>query len=127
MPVSLPRISKNDTLLSKGIRVRVKLDEPISVLGKKLHGKFRTGDIRWDPEIRTIKKLMLSPDQPSTYLLNGPHGRLGVSRCAYTRKQLQLVSNNENPSPDSVIRGKQSGIFLKGFLSNRLERVNCNI
>src|SRR6266498_159387 len=34
MPVSLPRISKNDALLSEGIRVRVKLDEPISVLGK---------------------------------------------------------------------------------------------
>src|SRR5204862_2065343 len=106
MPVSIPRISKNDTLLSKGIRVRVKLDEPISVLGKKLHDKFCTGNIRWDPEIQTIKKLILSPDQPPTYLLNGPHGRLGVSWCAYTKKQLQIVSDNENPPPDSIIRGK---------------------
>jgi hypothetical protein len=80
MPLSLPRISTNDTLLPEGTRVRVKLDEFISVLGKKLHGKFRTGNIRWDPEIRTIKKLMLSPDQPPTYLLNGPHGKLGVSQ-----------------------------------------------
>jgi len=127
MPVSLPRISKNDTLLSEGAQVRVKLDEPISVLGKKLHGKFRTGDIRWDPEIQTIKKLILSPDQPPTYLLNGSHGRLGVSRCAYTRKQLQIVPDNENPPPDFVIRVSQSGIFLKGFLSNGLKRVNCNI
>src|ERR1044072_349299 len=104
--VRSPRISMNDTLLSEGTRVRVKLDEPISVLGKKLYGKFCTGDIRWDPEIRTIKKLILSPDQLPTYLLNGPHGRLGVSRCAYTRKQLQIVPDNENPPPDSVIRGK---------------------
>src|SRR5207244_1975213 len=101
-----PRIFKNDALLPAGIRVRVKLDEPISVLDKKLHGKFRTGDIRWDPEIQTIKKPILSPDQSSTYLLNDPHGRLGVSRCVYTRKQLQIVPDNENPPPDSIIRDK---------------------
>src|SRR5437762_292862 len=70
MLVSSSRISKNDTLLPKGNRVRVKLDDPISVLDKKLHGKFRTGDIKWNPEIRTIKKLILSPDQLPTYLLN---------------------------------------------------------
>ena len=93
-------------LLPEGTRVRVRLYDPISVLGKKLHGKFRTGDIRWDPEIRIIKKLILSSEQPPTYLLNGPHGKLGVSRCAYTRKELQIVPDRENPPPDSVIRGK---------------------
>ncbi|CAB4439288.1 unnamed protein product [Rhizophagus irregularis] len=72
----------------------------------KLHGKFRIGDIRWDPNIRIIRKLILSPEQPPTYLLNGPHGRLGVSRCAYTRKELQVVPTNEKPPPDSVIRGQ---------------------
>ena len=51
IPLGLPKISINDELLSEGTQVRVKLDEPMSVLGKKLHGKFRTGDIRWDPEI----------------------------------------------------------------------------
>jgi hypothetical protein len=122
MPVSPPRISKNDTLLPEGTQVRVKLDEPISVLGKKLHGKFRTGDIRWDPEIRTIKKLILSPDQPPTYLLNGPHGRLEVSRCAYTRKQLQLVPDNENPPPDSVIRGKPERYIPERILKQRIRK-----
>jgi Chromo (CHRromatin Organisation MOdifier) domain len=122
IPVGSPRIFMNDALLSEGIRVRVKLDEPISVLGKKLHGKFRTGDIRWDPEIRTIKKLILSPDQPPTYLLNGPHGRLGVSRCAYTRKQLQLVPDNENPPPDSVIRGKPERYIPERILKQRIRQ-----
>ena len=122
IPVGPPRISKNDTLLPEGTRVRVKLDEPISVLGKKLHGKFRTGDIRWDPEIRTIKKLMFSPDQPPMYLLNGPHGRLGVSRCAYTRKQLQLVPDNENPPPDSVIRGKPERYIPEKILQQRTRK-----
>src|SRR5437868_15232929 len=119
MPVSLPRISKNDALLSESIRVRVKLDEPISVLGKKL---LRTGDIRWDPEIRTIKKLILSPDQPPTYLLNGPYGRLGVSWCAYTRNQLQIVSDNENPPPDSVIRGKPEWYIPESILKQRIRK-----
>ena len=122
MPVSPPRISKNNTLLPEGTQVRVKLDKPISVLGKKLHGKFRTGDIRWDPEIRTIKKLILSPDQPPTYLLNGSHGRLGVSRCAYTRKQLQIVPDNENPPPDSIIRGKPERYIPERILKQRIRK-----
>ena len=85
IPNGPPKVDRNTVLLPEGTRVRVRLYDPISVLGKKLHGKFRTGDIRWDPEIRIIKKLILSPEQPPTYLLNGLHGRLGVSRCAYTR------------------------------------------
>ncbi|GET56812.1 hypothetical protein DFA_00299 [Rhizophagus irregularis DAOM 181602=DAOM 197198] len=106
IPTGSPKVSKKTELLSEGIHVRVKLDEPISVLGNKLHGKFRTGDIRWNPNIRVIKKMILSPEQPPTYLLDGPHGRLGVSRCAYTRKELQIVPENEHLPPESVIRGQ---------------------
>ncbi|GET54167.1 DDE-type integrase/transposase/recombinase [Rhizophagus irregularis DAOM 181602=DAOM 197198] len=114
-------VSKTD-LLSEGTRVRVKLDEPISVLGNKLHGKFRTGDIRWNPNIRVIKKMILSPEQPPTYLLNGPHGRLGVSRCAYTRKELQVVSINEKPPPDSVIRGQPKRFVPEQILRHRIRK-----
>ena len=46
IPRDSPRITTKDELLPEGTRVRVALDEPISVIGKKLHGKFRTGDIR---------------------------------------------------------------------------------
>ena len=119
IPRDPPRITVKDELLPEGTRVRIALDEPISVIGKKLHGKFRTGDIRWDPEVKTIKKLMLSPDQPPTYLVSGPHGRLGVSRCAYTRKRLQVVPNNENPPPDSVIRGKPERYVPERILKQR--------
>ena len=45
IPTGSPKVSKKTDLLSEGTRVRVKLDEPISVLGNKLHRKFRTGDI----------------------------------------------------------------------------------
>ena len=122
IPEGFPRIGKNEDLLLEGTRVRVKLEEPITVLGKKLHGKFRTGDIRWNPEIRTIKKLMLSPDQPPTYLLNGSNGRLKVSKCAYTRKQLQVVPNNEKPPPNSVIRGQPKRFVPEKILKQRTRK-----
>ncbi|PKC55849.1 hypothetical protein RhiirA1_474924 [Rhizophagus irregularis] len=99
-----PKVSKKMDLLSEGTRVRIKLDEPMLVFGNKLYGKFRTGDIRWNPNICVIKKMILLPEQPSTYLLNRPHGQLGISRCAYTRKELQVVPINKRPSPDYVIR-----------------------
>src|SRR6185369_324323 len=119
IPEGLPKISDKDELLPEGTRVRVMLFEPMSVLGQKLHGKFRTGDIRWNPEIRIIKKLMLTPGQPPTYLVDGPHGKLRVSSCAYIRKQLQVVPNNENPPPDSVIRGKQDKFIPEKILKQR--------
>ncbi|GET64197.1 DDE-type integrase/transposase/recombinase [Rhizophagus irregularis DAOM 181602=DAOM 197198] len=122
IPTGSPKVSKKTDLLSEGARVRVKLDEPISVLGNKLHGKFRTGDIRWNPNIRVIKKMILSPEQPPTYLLNGPHGRLGVSRCAYTRKELQVVPINEKPPPDSVIRGQPERFVPEQILRHRIRK-----
>ncbi|GET54182.1 DDE-type integrase/transposase/recombinase [Rhizophagus irregularis DAOM 181602=DAOM 197198] len=122
IPTGSPKVSKKTDLLSEGTRVRVKLDEPISVLGNKLHGKFRTGDIRWNPNIRVIKKMILSPEQPPTYLLDGPHGRLGVSRCAYTRKELQIVPENEYPPPDSVIRGQPERFVPERILRHRIRK-----
>jgi hypothetical protein len=44
---------------------------------------------------------------------------LGVSRCAYTRKQLQVVPDNENPPPDSVIRGKPDKFIPEKILRQR--------
>ncbi|GBC28146.2 chromobox protein homolog 5-like [Rhizophagus irregularis DAOM 181602=DAOM 197198] len=122
IPTGSPKVSKKTDLLSEGTRVRVKLDEPISVLGNKLHGKFRTGDIRWNPNICVIKKMILSPEQPPTYLLNGPHGRLGVSKCAYIRKELQVVPINEKPPPDSVIRGQPERFVPEQILRHRIRK-----
>ena len=122
MPEGPPKVNKNTELLPEGTRVRVRLYDPISILGKKLHGKFRTGDIRWDPKIRIIKKLMLSPEQPPTYLLDGPQGRLKVSRCAYTRKELQVVPEHENSPPISVIRGKPSHYLAEKILGLRIRK-----
>ena len=56
------------------------------------------------------------------YLLDGPHGRLGVSRCAYTRKQLQVVPDNENPPPDSVLRGNPKVFTPEKILGQRIRQ-----
>ena len=122
MPEGPPKVNKNTELLPEGTRVRVRLYEPISILGKKLHGKFRTGDIRWDPRIHVIKKLMLSPEQPPTYLLDGSQGRLGVSRCAYTRKELQIVPEHENSPPLSVLRERPSHYIAEKILGQRIRK-----
>ncbi|GBC00700.1 hypothetical protein RclHR1_39430001 [Rhizophagus clarus] len=92
------------------------------VLGKKIHGKFRIGDIKWDPKVRIIKKLILSPEQPPTYLLDGSYGRLEVSRCAYTREELQVIPINEKPSPDSVIRGQPERYVPEKIFNHRTRK-----
>ncbi|PKY45380.1 hypothetical protein RhiirA4_459938 [Rhizophagus irregularis] len=66
--------------------------------------------------------MILSPEQPPTYLLNGPHGRLGVSRCAYTRKELQVIPENERPPPDSVIRGQPERFVPEQILQHRIRK-----
>jgi hypothetical protein len=119
IPTDPPKVTKKTELLPEGTRVRVKLTDPISVLGQKLHGTFRTGDIRWNPQIRVIKKMILSPEQPPTYLLDGLQGRLGVSRCAYTRKELQVVPDDEKPPPDSVLRGQPERFVPERILRQR--------
>ena len=121
-PEGLPKVSKDIELLPEGIKVRVALDEPHGVTGEKLHGTFRASDIRWDPKIHTVKKCILTPDQPPIYLVNGPHGKLEISRAAYTRNNLQIVPENENPPPATVIRGKPERYIPEKILKSRRQK-----
>ncbi|PKC75155.1 chromo-domain-containing protein [Rhizophagus irregularis] len=66
--------------------------------------------------------MILSPEQPPTYLLNRPHGRLGVSKCAYTRKELQVVPINKRPPPDSVIREQPERFVPEQILQHRIRK-----
>jgi hypothetical protein len=74
IPTGPPKVTKKTDLLPEGTHVRVKLTDPISVLGQKLHESFRTGDIRWNSKICVIKKMILLPEQFSIYLLNRLQG-----------------------------------------------------
>jgi hypothetical protein len=94
-------------LLSIGDKVRVALEFPKDVAtGAKLHGKFRASDIRWDPKVRSIKEVLLQPNQPPLYLLDGNVGDRHIHPVAYTKNQLQLVGQNEKLPDPKVIRGK---------------------
>ena len=94
-------------LLNEGDKVRVALEYPINpVTHEKLHGKFRSSDIRWHPDVRTIKQILLKPNYPPMYLLDGKVGEAKVHPVAYTKAQLQLVPKNEKLPNTNTIRGK---------------------
>jgi len=107
-------------LLDVGTKVRVALDEPRDVTaGKRLHGKFRSGDIRWNPKERVIRQVNLGPGDPPTYLLDGTHGTLKVEDVAYTRNQLQVIPKDEKLPPTSVIRGKPEHYIAEKILDKK--------
>jgi hypothetical protein len=75
-------------LLPNGTKVRIQLDNPESYVdGKKLHGKFRAGDIRYSKEIHTITQLYLRPGQPPMYQVDNNR------KVAYTKYQLQVIND----------------------------------
>jgi hypothetical protein len=78
-----------------GDRVRVALDNPQDIHGKRLHGKFRSSDIRFKPKIREVKEVLIVPLQPIMYLLDGNVGDLEIEPIGYTYNQLQKVSVRE--------------------------------
>jgi hypothetical protein len=76
----------NAPLLNEGDKVRRMLDEPRDYLtNKRLPNGFRSADIRFEPKVRTIEHVLLQPDKPPMYKLEGLYGTV------YTRNQLQLV------------------------------------
>ena len=105
IPVIQP--SKGYGLLTEGTKVRVALSSPKSLTGEKLHGRFRQSDIRWSPEVRTIKYVNLFQGRPVTYLLDGHDNARGTENVQYVRKELQVIDKNEVEPPSSVIRGKK--------------------
>jgi hypothetical protein len=122
IPTGPLKVTKKLDLLSEEIRIRVKLTDPISVFRQKLHRSFWTGNIRWNPKICVIKKMILLPEQFPTYLLDGLQGRLGVSKCAYTRKELQVVLDDKKPHRILYLEDN-----LKRFFDSIPEMVRGNI
>lgn len=98
---------KKVKLLEVGTRVRVILEEPVdNVSDKKLHGKFRAGDRRWDPKIRKIHQQIVRPDQPVMYTVTNPDtGK--PDKVAYTIEQLQVVTSNEREPEGEKLLSKE--------------------
>jgi len=54
-------------LYNVGDKVRIALDNPETVAGKKLMGKFRSADIRFSPQEYEITSVNVMPNQPILY------------------------------------------------------------
>lgn len=111
---------RNRNLLSIGDKVRLVLDNPKDIIeGRRLHGKFRSSDVRWDTKIRTVKEIILKPGYPPLYLLDGNQTKRNLDITARTRQQLQLVSEHEEAPDPSVIRGKPTRYIVKSILDHK--------
>jgi hypothetical protein len=88
LPIKTDKLSRD--ILDIGTKVRIQLDNPVSYVdGDKLHGKFRTGDIRFTKNVGIITRFYLRPGQPVMYQVNDN------KNVAYTRPQLQVVTADE--------------------------------
>jgi hypothetical protein len=111
-------ICKGDAcnLLEEGQKVRVALDQPREFLSqKKLHGRFRATDIRWDPKIRKIEELKLIPGRPPMYKIEGKE------HVNYTKNQLQPIPEKEEAPPGKkVIRGNPKTYIVEKIVDKKV-------
>ena len=108
---------KSCKLLKRGLKVRIILDEPKEMTtGKRLHGKFRKSDMRWENKDRKIEQVLIRPDQPPTYLVTG------IKNTAYTRNQLQIIPEDEELPAEKILRRfKIEKILNRRKKNNRIE------
>jgi hypothetical protein len=88
-------------LLPIGTKIRVMLDEPRKVINnqkEKLIGNFRSGDLRWEDNIRTIEDYLIKPNHPILYKISK------IKNTYYTRNQLQLYNENDEIIPEKTIK-----------------------
>ena len=117
--IALPKCAgKSCELLEAGTKVRRQLDYPITATNQseKLHGIFRKGDIRWENVVREIDSFYLRPHQPPLYILKD------IDNVAYTRNQLQLVHENEEPV--ILANEKHEGKFEIEKILKRVKKKN---
>ena len=106
----LKRLSKYDEpiiiddIFNFGQRVRVILDKPKDTFGNKLHGTFRATDIRFSTDIFEIDNIILNDGMPPLYIVKNINTD-EIKPVAYTKNQLQAVSDVPIEPPKSVIRG----------------------
>jgi hypothetical protein len=50
--------------------------------------------MRWNPKERIVEKIILNPQEPPMYQLNGTKTKIDSS-VAYTKNQLQIVDSKE--------------------------------
>lgn len=109
-------------ILEVGTKVRAILDEPRDITGQKLIGKFRSADIRWNPKVRTVKMIILNPGSPIGYLLDGKDLKDGMEATFYTKNQLQVIPDDEEEPPVSVLKAAPETGIVKAILDKKKEK-----
>ena len=95
----MPYIPKD--ILKRGDLVKIILDYPQNIDGKRLHGTFRTGDFRYDNnKLRKIEGVLITPGQPPIYTIEG------IDNTGYTRNQL-LYNPEEQDKPEEIEDNKR--------------------
>lgn len=64
-------IGKNEKVLEVGTMVHIPLEQPKDMDGNRLHGKFRHGDQRYERQLRKIERVLMYPNQPVRYMVEG--------------------------------------------------------
>lgn len=104
-------------LLPIGTKVRVALESPSdNISGKRLFGKFRSHDIRWSTEVRTIENIALKPKSPPLYILNKVSHEPTIG---YTKNQLQVVSKEKYPDAKKVLRKKPTTYRMEEIVGKK--------
>ena len=113
-------------LLTQGTKVRAILDAPKDFVdGKRLHGKFREGDIRFDLKPRTIVKTLIAPGTTPMYCLDDKNGDPD-NRVLYTKNQLQVIPKDEKMPDASIIRGNKTNDINKFVIEKLIKREVIN-
>ena len=115
---STPYIPKGTILLSVGQPVRIMLDKPEDTFGKKLHGTFRSSDIRFERKISHISNIIIDDNEPVLYQVDGNQSP------AYTYNQLQPVDVDklEAPVGKLVVEGTPSTYIVQAIKGKRKEK-----
>lgn len=90
-------LGNNQALIEEGTKVRVALDAPRDATSnKKLYGKFRAGDVRWEMQPTEVEQILLRPDQPPMYLTKK------YPDTPFQKESLQVVNESEKAPPASM-------------------------
>lgn len=109
-----PKIDYEGDVLKIGTRVRVPLEQPVSAVGRKLGGRWRTGDLRWDTEKEyKVTEILIKPFQPPLYRVNDG------SRVAYTIQQLQVVHDDERDPSVKLVKKPKGKYRVKKIIGHR--------
>lgn len=106
-------------LIKVGTKVRIILEAPEEFLShKRLIGKFREGDTRFENKIRKVTQIFIRPAAPPMY-------KVDEIDIGYTRNQLQIVGKNEVQPETNANKFKNVSTLVGRKKISNLIHFNC--